>query len=505
MTPEAFKVMSILVLGTGTGMLSASFSPVITLIVVAAFAITSVTMYAGLLSRPRVLAEAGLSETITSNRMLFFLCWISFFLSITIPKSGKTVSSVPVTTANLCILCSFAAWGITMLFSKKRTSHIPLAHPMLVFIVYGVSNAVLGAFYHNPLKLVVIEFSAFFGFIPVYFLVCSVLHSRQRLTYLIRTLLISLFLVCLYGGLQLHIGFERVAVPGITEQHGMINYAEFGGRWNYIEGGRQKLYSTFQNGNIFGNHLATFLPLLGGIILAAQARWKKMLLSGLFIGVWYTLFLTYSRGALAGAIVGMFVLAVIAKKIQFRAAGIMIIVLIALFFFIRQNADRPEFARYNIRRISESPNQFSAGRVQRVKYGWSVFKNLSLSKKLLGIGLGGEIIVDNLYVYFLVKLGLVGIFIFGWMLYRFFSTFLQWRSNIADIALQSLMDGGIAGLAACLVHNIADVLWLFPPLSANFWFLAGITMSIGMIGSQNNNTRNNSQNNSKPARIRSAR
>ena len=72
MTPEAFKVMSILVLGTGTGMLSASFSPVITLIVVAAFAITSVTMYAGLLSRPRVLAETDLSETITSNRMLFF-------------------------------------------------------------------------------------------------------------------------------------------------------------------------------------------------------------------------------------------------------------------------------------------------------------------------------------------------------------------------------------------------------------------------------------------------
>jgi hypothetical protein len=32
---------------------------------------------------------------------------------------------------------------------------------------------------------------------------------------------------------------------------------------------------------------------------------------------------------------------------------------------------------------------------------------------------------------------------------------------------------------------LADTLWFFPPLSANFWFLAGITMSIAVIGSQN--------------------
>jgi len=483
---EFFEYVSILLLGAGVGFFTLSF-PIAAFIAVFGFAVAAILLYANVFSSPRSSLQTAAIPEETSNppyRFLFWLFFLSFFFSITIPKSGKTVSGVPVTSANILILASFMVWILSALFSKKFALRIPLFNVTVIFMLYGIGNSILSVLYQNPFKMVLIEFVAFFGFIPCYFLVCYVLKTRRRIRILVSLIIISLGMVCLYGMAQLHYGFENIAVPGITEQYEMIHYAEFGGRWNYIEGGRQKLYSTFQNGNIFGNHLATFLPFLGGIILIIQPRWKKLVLSGIFIGVWYALFLTYSRGALLGGIVGIVALTVIAKKIHFRAVGILFVFVVSLFIFINQHADRPELARYNFRRLASDPNQFSAGRVQRIESAISKFQQFPLYKKFFGLGLGANLVVDNLYVYLFIKLGIIGFFLLLWILGKFFITLMKLRTQVNDIRLQGLMNGGIAGLIASLVHNIADVLWLFPPLAANFWFLAGITVSIGMLGSE---------------------
>lgn len=487
--PELLRYSSILILGAGIGLLSTVVSPLIALVGTAGFTALAILLYVNAFSCPEALVkqrDISSEASASQHRFLFLLCYLSFFFSVTIPKSGRTISGVPITSANILILCSFILWFFSMFFSKRLFSQIPLFKLLLLFMGYGAINSFISVLYHNPPKMILVEFAAFFGFIPVYFLICTVIKTRFRMTAFLVIIILSLMLVCLYGELQLRRGFEDVAVPGITEQYNMVRYAEFGGRWNYIEGERQKLYSTFQNGNIFGGHLAMFLPLLGGIIFATQAKWKKILLLGIFALIWRTLFLTYSRGALLGAIIGIVTFAAIARKIRFRAFGIVLIFIITLFVFVNQYADRPEFARYNIRRFSENPDQFSAGRLQRVKSAMIVFKELPIMQKFFGIGLGGTIIVDNLYAYWLVKLGIVGLLLLIGLLIKLLLTLLKWRASIPDIRLQGLINGGIAGLVASLVHNIADVLWLFPPLAPNFWFLAGLTMSIGIIGSQMN-------------------
>lgn len=489
LAPEFLKYSSILILGTGIGLFSALISPIIACIGTAGFAAVAIFLYANTYSRPHALVNTVnmLDEALASRyRLLFFFCYLSFFISVTIPKSGRTISGIPVTSANILILCAFMIWFFNALFSQRLVSQIPLFKLLLLFMCYGAINSSISLLYHNPLKMILIEFIAFFGFIPCYFLACCVLKTRQRIRMLVSLIIISLGMVCLYGMAQLRYGFENIAVPGITEQYEMIHYAEFGGRWNYIEGGRQKLYSTFQNGNIFGNHLAMFLPFLGGIILIIQPRWRKIVVSGIFIGAWYTLFLTYSRGALLAGIVGVFVLAVVAKRIHFRAFGVLLVFIISLFIFLNEHANRPESGRYNFRRLVSDPNQFSAGRLQRFESAVKKFQQLPLLQKVFGIGLGANLVVDNLYVYLFIKLGIVGFSLLFLILGKLFLTLMKLRTNLNDGEFQGLMNGGIAGLAASLVHNIADVLWLFPPLAANFWFLAGLTMSIGVIGSQMN-------------------
>ncbi len=487
LAPEFLKYTSILILGTGIGLLSTVVSPIATLIGAAGFAGFAVILYANAFSRSQSIVDTisiHSDAQASQHRLLFLFFFLSFFVSVTIPKSGRTISGVPFTSANILILFSLILWSLSLLFSKHLATQTPLFRVLLVFMLSGVINSGISLMYHNPPKVILIEFAAFFGFVPVYFLTCTVMKNHFRLRALLFVLIISLVLVCLYGALQLRRGFENVAVPGITEQYNMIRYAEFGGRWNYIEGNRQKLYSTFQNGNIFGGHLAMFLPFLGGIILAMQSRWKKIILLLVFIGIWYALFLTYSRGALLGGVIGILILAIFGKKIKIQTLAIALIFGISLFVFINQNADRPEFARYNFRRLATDPDQFSAGRLQRVESAIKMFNKLPFFRKLFGIGMGADLVVDNLYVYLFVKLGIVGFLILLWTLGKLFMTLMKWRAGISDIRLQGLMNGGIAGLIASLVHNIADVLWLFPPLAPNFWFLAGLTMSIGMIGSQ---------------------
>jgi O-antigen ligase len=183
----------------------------------------------------------------------------------------------------------------------------------------------------------------------------------------------------------------------------------------------------------------------------------------------------------------------LSKKIRLKTLIVVLIFLAVVFLFFNQYSKRPELARYNIRRVTEDPNQFSAGRVERAQQALAGFQRLPLMDKLFGIGFGGVLIspaywrfayVDNLYLTLLFKMGIVGVVLLFWMLARLFLTLIAWRTRISDVQVRGWLAGGIAGLASSLVHNLADVLWFFPPLSANFWFLAGITMCIGMIGAQ---------------------
>jgi hypothetical protein len=161
--------------------------------------------------------------------------------------------------------------------------------------------------------------------------------------------------------------------------------------------------------------------------------------------------------------------------------------------FLYQYADRPELTRYDIRRIATDPDRFSAGRLGRAKQVILGFYALPFTAKLFGLGLGGALAtpwgwkfeyIDNLYLSLVFKIGIVGMALLFWGLFAIFWTLLRLRSQVTDVYYLGLINGGIAGIFAALIHNLADTLWFFPPLSANFWFLVGITMAVAMIGSR---------------------
>jgi hypothetical protein len=494
--PTLVKFGSIVILGISIGVVSTLYSPIFPLVGTALFTLAAIGIYINSQYRHAyrdvtATQEISLLETKKAG-FLFYLFYCSFFLSITIPKSGRTIAGVPVTIANLCILLTLVWWLVSLLFSPKSLSKIPVLKPIFLFIIYGMIAGLIGLLLQNLRRSVVLDFVAFIGFIPLYFLVCHVARTEKEIQKMVWVVVVSICLVCLYGVLQTRLGFERMAIPGITEQYGKVMYQGVG-RWNIIEGGATKVYSTFQNGNIFGNHLATFVPFIGGVLIGLPRSKKRMIGIGIFLLSCYVLILTYSRGALVGTASGFFVLAVLFKKIRLRAIVVLLLVVTICAVFFYQYADRPELVRYDIRRIVTEPDRFSAGRFERANQVLLGFYNFPLSEKLFGAGFGGVLIsplgwyfsyADNLYLTLLFKMGIVGIILLGVMLIQLFLSLLRLRARVQNVYWQGLINGGIAGLFASLVHNLADTLWFFPPLSANFWFLAGITMASAIIATR---------------------
>ena len=491
---QLVKFISVFAMAAGAGFTASLYSPFIPLAASIVFTSAAIAVYiSGHIPLVRSYTIVAASGEAAERNALFYLFYVGFFLSITIPKSGKTISGIPITTANMVILLTLACWFITVLVFHKSFSSIPMVRPLVIFILYGAVVSVTGFLQNNPLKAIVLDFVSFIGFIPIYLMVCHLVRNKKQIRLIVIAVILGLLLVCGYGVLQKQYGASRVAIPGITEQYGLIQYAEFGGRWNIIEGGGQKLYSTFQNGNIFGHHLAIFFPFLGGIIISLRSFWKRLLLLAFLSGGLYILFLTYSRGAMVATISGLLTLTIVSKKVRLRVLLVVIISFVMLFILASQYSDRPEFNRYNIQRIKEDPNQFSAGRLERASQAFAGFRQLPFTQKLFGIGFGGVLItpaywrleyVDNLYLTLLFKMGIIGFILLLWLLGCIFLTLFRLRAQSSDIQTKGLINGGIAGLAAALVHNLADVLWLFPPLAANFWFLAGISVSIGIIDIQ---------------------
>ena len=483
----------VLLTGIGIGALTSQYSLLLTLIATTAFAFSSIALYASSWSRWRTVSEStALPVDKTKNTFLFSLFHLSFFLSITFPKSGRTISGIPITTANICILFTLLLWASKFIFSQMRHKKIYVSKAFIIFIFYGILASAIGFMKGCSHKFIALDFVVFVGFVPVYFLVCTVVSSRKHIRQLMITVVIGMVIVCLYGALQPRFGFEKIAIPGLTKQYNMATY-EGVGKWNVIEGGGQKVYSTFQNGNVFGNHLALFIPLLGGLLLgiSSLSSRKKIFLIGAFLLSCYVLLITYSRGALVSTIGGIMFLVFLSKKIRLKALIIMSVVLIFFLVFTQYYGERPELTRYDFRRVAEDPNRFSAGRVFRVKFVLDRFSEYPISEKLFGRGFGSGLVVqqhcdytDNLYLTLLFKFGIVGLFLLFGLLAIFFHRLFSLYRMTTDRQLKGIIAGGTAGMVAALIHYLADTLWLFPPLAANFWFLGGIAMMTGEIGSQ---------------------
>jgi len=328
-----------------------------------------------------------------------------------------------------------------------------------------------------------LSFRAFFGkelkFIAIYFMLVETINSKKRLQGVLIAIIASAVLITTDAAVQYFRGVDFIR-----------GYA-----W-------ARLTASFISANGFAAWLIIIIPLFFGVLAVDKIISKKLkiLLAAVTLILMICLVLTYARGAWLGFLIGFLLVTwYIVKHSTFKTRMLYLAgstSLLVIFLFLSQ----PIKAKFTaIGRIDFKVGQTVNQRIKStVKLGeGSVFFRIKVWKEALriirdfpltGSGLntysivarnyksveGGGIYPHNSYLQMAAETGLVGLFAFLWVLFKFFQTGFKNLNQKKNL----LVLGLLAGILAFLVHAFFDVHLYSLQLVVLFWFMLGLSVAI---------------------------
>ena len=133
-------------------------------------------------------------------------------------------------------------------------------------------------------------FLVYFAFVGLYYVVRYFVSTPRRLLMSISYFTLSGIFVCGFGYLQYLTGSYETTTWTDTKL-----FSDISGR----------IYSTFQNPNVFGEYLLFLIPLALAMCIIAKEKLHKVVYGGCLVAAFGCLILTYSRGCWLGLIAGL--------------------------------------------------------------------------------------------------------------------------------------------------------------------------------------------------------
>lgn len=371
------------------------------------------------------------------------------------------------------------AWVLSLLFSKKKIQPFALTWPIAIFISILIVSLTQSGYL--PRSLLVFIFILFT--IAISILVNNFVTSKEKLNQLLKVLLITTLITCLFSFWQF-MG-DIVGLPmSITGLREAYTKAVFG--FPRVQGfSMEPLY--------LGNFLLIPLGILSVLVLNHQNLIRRNYQVILLAIILITQVLTVARSAyLAVGIMILFLGFFYLKKIfSLRNILIFISVCIVTFsvsytFLIKAEPRAIDEFISRIELSDFSVAESTVGRLDTYQKAIDYWRE----SPLIGIGIGNyamhsknypnpEIttawdIVNNEYLEILAETGILGLASFALIFVVLF-----WRGFIAyryskDDYLKSILIGLNAALLAILVqYNFFSTLYII-----HFWFLIGLTIVV---------------------------
>jgi len=315
----------------------------------------------------------------------------------------------------------------------------------------------------------------------------SILNSQFLLAFILGGALVGLL------GLLQYIGLDLVPYLGAKQC-----FAPDGGVCSNIvlDGGVRRVLSVYGNPNNLGLYLGRVWPLAAALAVAGfrtenqelrtnrGGSWFLVLGSLLCLG---GILVSFSRGAWLGALAALAVLALPALRARLgsRAAPALVglgVVLAALAGFVLtvrgdvaggSTPVRLLLWREAIGYIRLHP--LGIGLDQFVQYHNPNSGRSLIDPSLIGTSEQYAAHPHNLLLDIWLRLGPLGLAVFGWLLVRFFSVS---RAQLRDpVAL-----GALAAITAALVHGLVDNFYFVPDLALTFWLLLALAERSAQLG-----------------------
>ncbi len=293
------------------------------------------------------------------------------------------------------------------------------------------------------------------AFVLSYFVVINTIENEKQFKFILYIFSIAAVITAFYGLYQYMFG-DLYSQAWLDKE--------------MFEDIKMRVYSTFENPNVYGEYLILAIPIIAGLLWTEKGIFKKLFWLGSLGVTMLALALTFSRGCWLGIILAIGLLAIMIDR-RFILLGI--VALLFLPFVLPESI---------INRFLSIGNMGDSSTSYRV-YIWMGTLAMLADYWFSGTGLGitsfntiypiysyNDISAPhshNLYLQLVVEFGIVGLIVFLGMLYNFYKETIISICKKKNILTSSL----IAGVSGFMLQSMFDHTWYNYRVVLIFWII----------------------------------
>lgn len=377
---------------------------------------------------------------------------------------------------DLAIFATFGVWALKYALAEEtQFTASSIGGIVALFLVMAALTFAIGLQYSRPTSNNIRQFGEMVLSITLFFVVVNVVRERRQLLFLMRSLMLG-------GAGAAFIGVVFYVIPTTATVWVLDHLARLGypggfGALRFVNddpNGLMRAIGTSIDPNVFGG-----LLILVGMITLPQLFSERPLFSRRWVGIMLALdilalYLTISRGSMAGFVVGLAVIGVL----RYRKLLLLGFIAAAIFFVL-------PFTQSYVQHLLQG----LAGQDRATQMRFGEYKDaLTLISRypVFGVGFTGVpeidlyIGVSSLYLLMAEEMGLVGLGIFLVTIAFFLNALLQGlRLPIRDAEYDPIILGILGAMVGLLVGGVFDH-YLFnltyPHMTALLWIVVGLGM-----------------------------
>lgn len=247
--------------------------------------------------------------------------------------------------------------------------------------------------------------------------------------------------------------------------------------------------ASFKDANILGIYLSAIAPAIFGLTLFYLKGIKRIAMIFICLLVLAGIALTYSRPTLLAVYIVMFFFGLARKN---RA-----LIFILIMFTLISPFILPKSVKEWAREVEYNPLRFMCNDDRIAIYRNSL--NMIKAHPILGVGANAfmksykkykespeyrnivtldEIKAHNNFLHMAGEIGLIGLGIFIWLLYRLFKQSKRIYNSLRDDYLKTVSLCLMACLIAFLVNGLTESSLYYSVVAMLFWYLSGLSLSL---------------------------
>jgi O-antigen ligase len=461
-----FALAAILALSTAAGLLIGAYVAILSPV----YAVAGVLALAGSLLMLRdtqwgLLALIGLICLLPFGALPFKLGFTPTFL-------------------DLALIATYLVWILRI--ATGKTGHFigtALGLPIAVFWLLACASFVAGLAHASLTSYILRHFVELLLSIGLFFVVVNNVRTKRQLRTIITVLILAGFSAAL-------IGIFLYFIPTtwsirLLSALGRVGYPTGAGVLRYVEDNpdlAMRAISTSTDPNVLGGLLILITTLTAAQYFAREPLLPRPLIGAMVIIDGLCLYLTYSRGSMAGLAVGLGALAVI----KYRKLIPVMIIGAGLVLLLPQAQDYVQHFVEGIQ-MQDLATLMRLGEYKDAllligRYPW------------IGVGFAGTpetslyIGVSNVYLLIAEEMGLIGLGVFLLIIGMFFrQVWLAWPRLQQQPGLEAILLGLSSALVGILVGGMLDHYFFnldFPHSISIFWLYLGLGMTTILLGTE---------------------